>query len=427
MTATVSPLFVSSQPAADERWPDIVTVPRKPINAAIAARLVRSVARRLPLRIELPDGSPLVPAQPSDERVPVLRLNRPDAFYRRVGAGGLIGFGEAYQAGDWDADDLTAVIEVFAQAPDRIVPKQLQWVRHVYNARHPQAERNTVDGSRRNIHRHYDLSNDLFGLFLDESMTYSSALFADGTGDAAGWPDLVPAQHRKIDRLLDRIGVHDGTRLLEVGTGWGELAIRAAMRGASVHTVTISEEQHALAQRRAIQAGVADRVTVELRDYRELRPERQYDAIASVEMIEAVGEKYWPDYFTTLDRLLGTGGRIGIQAIMMAHDRMRATRHTYTWIHKYIFPGGLIPSVEAIRATLAAHTSLHLSEEFTFGRHYAATLRLWRERFSAQAERVAELGFDHVFRRTWDLYLAYSEAGFRTGYLDVAHLVMERP
>ena len=418
MTVTTSPLSATQQ-----RWPDIATLPTKRIHAAIAARLVRRLAHRLPLRIELPDGSTLAP---SITGVPVLRLNRPDAFYQRVGAYGLIGFGEAYQAGDWDADDLPGVIAAFASSADRIVPKQLQWVRHVYNARQPQTERNTVDGARRNIHRHYDLSNDLFSLFLDESMTYSAALFEPATMDAAGWSDLTAAQHAKIDRLLDRINVHAGTNLLEIGTGWGELAIRAAMRGASVHTVTISEEQHELAQRRAVQAGVADRITVELRDYRELQPTVRYDAIASVEMIEAVGEKYWPDYFMTLDRLLGDGGRIGIQAITMAHDRMRATRNTYTWIQKYIFPGGLIPSVDAIRQTLAAHTGLHLAEEFSFGQHYATTLRLWRERFTTQTEKIAELGFDEVFRRTWDLYLAYSEAGFRTGYIDVAHLVMER-
>jgi cyclopropane-fatty-acyl-phospholipid synthase len=257
-------------------------------------------------------------------------------------------------------------------------------------------------------------------------MNYSSALFAPSTLDGARWADLSEAQHTKIDRLLDRIGVRDGTRLLEVGTGWGELAIRAAMRGATVHTVTISEEQHALALARARQAGVADRINVELRDYRLLDGDQSYDAIASVEMIEAVGEKYWPTYLATLDRLLAKGGRIGIQAITMAHDRMVATRHTYTWIHKYIFPGGQIPSVEGIRRTLAAHTSLRLAEEYDFGKHYATTLRLWRERFAAQTEKVAALGFDQIFRRTWDLYLAYSEAGFQTGYLDVTHLVMER-
>ena len=415
----------SSVPAVDDRWPDLATVPRNRFNAALAERLVRRVARRLPLRVQLPDGSPLIPgAAPLD--APVLRLNDPQAFYQRLGTGGLIGFGESYQAGEWDADDLTAVLGVFAGAVDRIVPKGLQWLRHLHGARIPREMHNTLDGSRRNIHSHYDLSNDLFALFLDESMTYSSALFAPATLEGARWADLTEAQHGKIDRLLDRIGVREGTRLLEVGTGWGELAIRAAMRGANVHTVTISEEQHALAQERARQAGVADRINIELRDYRLIDTDASYDAIASVEMIEAVGEKYWPAYFGTLDRLLAKGGRIGIQAITMAHDRMVATRHTYTWIHKYIFPGGQIPSVEGVRRALAGHTGLRITEEYDFGKHYATTLRLWRERFAAHADKVAELGFDQIFRRTWDLYLAYSEAGFQTGYLDVTHLVMER-
>jgi cyclopropane-fatty-acyl-phospholipid synthase len=255
---------------------------------------------------------------------------------------------------------------------------------------------------------------------------YSSALFANPDGADAGWDDLTTAQHAKIDRLLDRIGVRSGTRLLEVGTGWGELAIRAAQRGATVHSVTISQEQLALARQRAQTAGVADRVDIELRDYRLLDRDGSYDAIASVEMIEAVGEKFWPDYFRTLNRLLADGGRVGIQAITMRHERMVATRHTYTWIHKYIFPGGLIPSVEAIRRTIAAHTDLHLTDEFSFGKHYATTLRLWRERFNASTEKVIDLGFDQLFQRTWNFYLAYSEAGFATGYLDVAQLVMER-
>ncbi|HEY1485238.1 MAG TPA: class I SAM-dependent methyltransferase, partial [Micromonosporaceae bacterium] len=218
-------------PTVPDHWPDITAVPANRGHAAVAAALIRRVARRLPLRVELPDGSPLAPGATG----PVLRLVRPDAVYRRIGAGGLIGFGEAYQAGDWEAEDLTGVLSVFAGAADRIVPRPLQWMRHFHGAKHPASERNTLDGSRRNIHRHYDLSNDLFALFLDPSMTYSAALFDDPAG--ASWTDLQAAQHAKIDRLLDRLGVRAGTRLLEVGTGWGALAIRAARRGATVHSV----------------------------------------------------------------------------------------------------------------------------------------------------------------------------------------------
>jgi cyclopropane-fatty-acyl-phospholipid synthase len=404
-----------------DRWPDVFRVPRTRVNAAIAAALVRRVAARLPVRIALPGGEILATHSPD---APVLRINEPRAFFRRLGAHGLVGFGEAYQAGDWDADDLAGVLSVFASAADRIVPRGLQWLRHLHGTRQPRTERNTVDGARRNIHRHYDLSNDMFTQFLDDSMTYSSALF-DGDPAAAAWPDLADAQHRKIDRLLDGIGVRDGTRLLEVGTGWGELAIRAARRGARVDTVTISAEQRELAQRRARAAGVADRVDVRLCDYRQIDRDARYDGVVSVEMIEAVGERYWPAYFATLGGLLAPGGRIGIQAITMRHERMLATRRTYTWIHKYIFPGGLIPSVEAIAATAGRYGGLRITDSYAFGRHYAGTLRLWRDRFNEHAGRVGELGFDDVFRRTWNLYLAYSEAGFASGYLDVHQLILE--
>jgi cyclopropane-fatty-acyl-phospholipid synthase len=167
-------------------------------------------------------------------------------------------------------------------------------------------------------------------------------------------------------------------------------------------------------------------VRVRLCDYREIEGTGRYDAIVSVEMIEAVGERYWPDYFSAIDRLLAPGGTVAIQAITMAHKRFRATRHTYTWIHKYIFPGGLIPSVPAIHDVLGRHTALKIVDQYAFGAHYAATLRLWRERFLAAADRLAGLGFDDVFRRTWEFYLAYSQAGFATGYLDVHQLVMAR-
>ena len=213
--------------------------------------------------------------------------------------------------------------------------------------------------------------------------------------------------------------------MLEIGTGWGELAIRAALRGATVHTLTISTEQRDLALRRVTEAGLSDRVTVELRDYRELQAE-PFQAIVSVEMIEAVGEQYWPAYFTTLDRLLAPGGRIGIQAITMHHHRLLATRKTYTWIQKYIFPGGFIPSVRAIEESCRRHTRLRVQELQAFGTHYAHTLRLWRERFHQRRAEVAELGFDETFRRTWHLYLSYCEAGFAAGYLDVHQLVLGR-
>jgi cyclopropane-fatty-acyl-phospholipid synthase len=256
-------------------------------------------------------------------------------------------------------------------------------------------------------------------------MTYSSARFPTGpSGQPEAGEELLPqAQCRKIDRLLDLARVGPGTRLLEVGTGWGELAIRAAARGAAVVTVTISPEQQALAARRVAQAGLSGRVRVELRDYRDIKGD--FDAICSVEMIEAVGEKYWPAFFTVLADRLAPGGRIGLQAITMPHDRMLATRHTYTWIQKYIFPGGLIPSLPAIEDTARA-AGLRVTSRDDFGAHYAETLRIWRDRFCAQTGEVRALGFGQDFIRMWTFYLCYAEAGFRSEYLDVCQLMLEK-
>jgi cyclopropane-fatty-acyl-phospholipid synthase len=381
---------------------------------------------RLRLRVVFPDRATLGAGGPD---APAMLLHRPEALFRRVGAAGLVGFGEAYQAGDWDCDDLPGLLAIFARDVATLVPPKLQWLRRFHGPRHPRPDENTMAGSRRNIHRHYDLSNDLFALFLDETMTYSSAMFAIG---AEGAPDpsdanLAGAQRRKVDRILDLTRVGPGTRLLEIGTGWGELALRAAQRGATVDTVTISREQAELARTRVREAGLADQVRVDLRDYREVTaPAGGYDAVVSVEMIEAVGERYWPVFFSTVDRVLAPGGRFGLQAITMPHKRLLATRRTYTWMHKYIFPGGLIPSVTAIEETCRRHTRLRVAERFSFGRHYAKTLRQWREGFTQRAADVAALGFDETFRRTWNLYLAYCEAGFTVDYLDVQQLALDR-
>jgi cyclopropane-fatty-acyl-phospholipid synthase len=402
------------------RWPDVAAVPRCPLRAAIARALLRRTADRLPVRVTGP-GSVAFGA--GDVGSPVLALHRPDDFYQRIGAAGLIGFGESYMAGDWDCDDLTGLLTAFASRVDSLVPGPLQGLRRFYVRRAPASDDASERNARSNIHRHYDLSNELFALFLDETMTYSSALFRE---DAAGEPVaagilLAGAQERKIDRLLDLAGVGPASRVLEIGTGWGELAIRAAARGARVRTVTLSREQATLAAERIERAGLDGRVDVELRDYRQLTG--QYDAILSVEMIEAVGARYWPDYFSALNRLLAPGGRIGLQSITMPHQRMMATRYTHTWVLKYIFPGGLIPSVTAIEQHAAA-AGLRVAGRHDFGAHYEQTLRLWREWFCAAEADVRRLGFDQVFTRMWLLYLCYAEAGFRSRYLDVAQFLL---
>lgn len=382
-------------------------------RAAVGRLIIRRALDRLPLQVRMgPDGT-------LGRGGPAMAVHDPVAFERRIAAEGLIGFGESYVAGEWDARDPVAVLTVLAGHVAALVPAPLQRLRGLWAARHPETDRNTPDGSRSNIERHYDLSNELFAEFLDPTMTYSSAVFR---ALPARHQDLAAAQHRKIDMLLDLAAVGPGTRLLEIGTGWGELAIRAARRGANVVTLTLSREQKDLAERRIKAAGVEDRVEVRLCDYREARG--SYDAVVSVEMIEAVGAEYWPVYFAALDRLVAPGGRVAIQAITMPHERMLATKDTYTWIHKYIFPGGMLPSVQVVEEMARRHTGLRVARCEGYGAHYAQTLKLWRERFTERADRIAELGFDDTFRRMWTFYLAYCEAGFASGYLDVHQILL---
>ena len=440
-TATL-PYTVPQPPAVIDAaiWPGIATVPSG-LKAAVAGRVAEAIfkaaVRRLPLQVRYPDGSVLgrhasakgtaagpAAAEPAATH-PVMTINRPEAFVARLGDGGLIGLGESYMAGDWDAEDLTAVLEVFAGSVSSLVPEPLQKLRALYLPRQPRRERNTEQNTRSNISRHYDLSNELFATFLDETMTYSSALFPE-SGDALrqmGWDGLADAQQAKIDRLLDKAGVTRGSRVLEIGTGWGELALRAARRGATVYSVTLSSEQQELARQRVAEAGYADAVTIELKDYRAV--EGEYDAVVSVEMIEAVGFEYWATYFQTIERVLAPGGKVAIQAITIGHDRLIATRTSYTWVHKYIFPGGVIPSVRAIEEITEKQTGLRVRERLAMGEHYAQTLRLWEERFMDRAAEVHGLGFDEIFQRMWLFYLCYSRAGFETGYLDVQQIVLD--
>lgn len=360
------------------------------------------------------------PGLATPPRAPVMQLVRPASVFARLGADVKIGFGEAYMAGDWTTGpgtDLADLLAPFASRMSELVHPLLQRLRHRVERTQPAHEENSKQNSRTNISRHYDLSNELFEQFLDETMTYSSAWFEPGD-------DLATAQRRKMDGILDLARVRAGMHVLEIGSGWGDLAIRAASeRGARVTTLTLSTEQQALARKRAEKAGVGHLVDVRLQDYRDATG--RYDAIVSVEMIEAVGEAYWPTYFTALDNLLAPGGRVGLQAITMAHDRMLATRRSYSWIHKYVFPGGIIPSLRSISENLAGHTGLSIVEGRNLGPHYARTLAIWREQFLGNWAHL-EGSFDDTFRRMWEFYLAYCEAGFRSGYLGVSQLGLAR-
>jgi cyclopropane-fatty-acyl-phospholipid synthase len=408
------------------RWPSINHPPRAPLAATIARLLFERAVRRVPVQVTYPNDEERGPGRSVAGDSPSFEMVRPSAFFARLGRDTKIGFGEAYMAGDWRAGagtDLADLLTPFAARLTRLVPQPLQRLRTIVDKRVPPSQENTLHGSRENISAHYDLSNDLFEAFLDPTMSYSGAWF-DESEPVVTATRLEEAQLRKIDGVLDYAGVRAGTRLLEIGTGWGALAVRAAERGARVTTVTISAEQLAFAAERVADAGLSDRVDLRLQDYREV--EGEFDAIVSVEMIEAVGEAYWPTYFATLDRLLAPGGKVSIQAITMAHERVLATRRSFSWIQKYIFPGGIIPSLQSIDETLAAHTRLRVTKRREMGAHYARTLHLWRDRFNEQWPRVRQLGFDETFRRMWEFYLAYCEAGFRTGYLGVSQLQITR-
>ena len=396
------------------------------LRAPLAHGILARVARRVPVDILLPDGSLLDGGTRRPDR-PALEIVRPTALFERLAHHPKIGIGEAYMAGDWRAaagTDLADALRPFAERMTTAVPPRLLALRSVVDRRIPSAQRNSVLGSRRNIEAHYDLSNEMFETFLDATLTYSSARFDRSGATPLAGQSLEEAQLRKVTAVLDRAGVTTGSRVLEIGTGWGTLAIEAARRGATVTTLTLSTEQATLARKRIAEAGFTHRIDVRVQDYREV--EGSYDAVVSVEMIEAVGEEYWPTYFRTLDERLAPGGVAAIQAIVMAHDRYLTTRDSYGWIQKHIFPAGLIPSLRAISETTADHTTLRVTEVDAFGADYAETLRRWRKRFNARWPDVRALGFDETFRRKWEFYLAYCEAGFATGYLDVAQVRFER-
>ncbi|MDB5446517.1 MAG: Cyclopropane-fatty-acyl-phospholipid synthase [Phenylobacterium sp.] len=340
---------------------------------------------------------------------------------RRVLTKGDLGFAAGYLAGDWETPDLAALLNAVAANYDKVAERLrglrlLQLGHAVLHA----LNRNSRSGARRNILAHYDLGNDFYQLWLDPGMTYSSALFA--TADEP----LDAAQRRKYGRIAQIAGVRPGADVLEVGCGWGGFAAFAAGElGAKVTAITLSPAQQAYAQARLFRAGLAERVEVRLVDYRDVAG--RYDAVVSIEMFEAVGEAFWPVYFQRLAQLLKPGGRAGLQVITIRDDLFEDYQRRPDFIQLEIFPGGMLPTQGRL-AREAGRAGLSVSPDgwARFGQDYARTLAAWREGFDAAWPQIAELGFDARFRRLWRYYLAYCEAGFRSGRTEVVQVALQR-
>jgi cyclopropane-fatty-acyl-phospholipid synthase len=338
---------------------------------------------------------------------------------RRMLRDGALGFGEAYMTGEADTDDLEALLTLVAlnQAELRKILEGKALMRAVVRLQHL-LRPNSRHGSRRNIRAHYDLGNDFYEAWLDETMTYSSALYE---GERR---DLAAAQQAKYRRILDRLGARAGDTILEIGCGWGGFAEAAAERGCQVTGITISEEQFAYARERLDARRHNRGAEIRFQDYRDVRGE--FDHIVSIEMIEAVGEAYWPAYFRALKQNLKSGGKALIQAITIDDDVFDAYRQRADFIQKYIFPGGMLLSKGEL-AGQAHAAGLQPGESFAFGQDYARTLREWLRRFDLAAERIRRMGYDEPFMRMWRYYLAYCATGFAIGRTDVVQAEFIRP
>lgn len=395
------------------------TLRREPAaRAKLLERVAMSVLERLlaslehgALEVTLPDGS----RRRFGHGTPVSIEIRDRAFFRRLATRGKLGLGESYTAGEWESSDLVALFEVLLRNAETAARSRPD-LRRLIAARPRLNRRNGLLRARRNIAYHYDLGNDLFALMLDETMTYSCAIFEHGD------EPLVDAQLRKYRRICEKLRLGPEDRLLEVGCGWGGFArVAASEYGCSVTGLTISSEQAALARKRT--AGLDVRILEQ--DYR--LHEGSYTKIASIEMLEAIGERQYGTYFATIDRLLAPAGVACVQTILIPDDRWQRYRRSPDWIERYIFPGCLIPSLTALATAATSNSSLMIHELDEIGADYAETLRRWRSNFHASIAAVRRLGYDERFERSWDFYLAFCEAGFRTRALRDVQLTLTRP
>jgi cyclopropane-fatty-acyl-phospholipid synthase len=370
--------------------------------------------------VSLPDGRAITFKGAKPGKVATL-LIQDFAFIKRVLSQGDIGFAEGLMAGEWDTPDLAALLEVFCDNLDLMPTLMLGgplWMA-INKFRHKFLKKNTKSGSRKNILAHYDLGNGFYSRWLDSSMTYSSAVY-ENEGQ-----DLTTAQMNKYRALAQKVDLKPGQRVLEIGCGWGGFAEFAAREyGAHVTGVTISNEQHNYAKARLEEAGLSHLSDIQLIDYRDIQGE--FDAVVSIEMFEAVGEQYWATYFDKVNAVLKPGGKAALQIITIDERLFDEYRSRADFIQSYVFPGGMLPTVTRLQKEVE-RAGLIWGHAAAFGLSYADTLAVWAKNFLAEWLHIRELGFDERFRQLWRFYLAYCEAGFRTGRIDVGHFSMAKP
>lgn len=405
---------MSATPPASAPPPPRATLFDRLVQPLVLQRLARLDAGRLELH--LPDGR-RVAAGPADARLRASVRVRHPRFARRLLLGGRLGLGDAYVDGDFEVDDLEALLEIGARAGAGAAVSALE---HLARPWQPTRPRNPRALARRHITAHYDLGNAFFALWLDPSLTYSSALFERDD------QPLADAQRAKLERMAALADLRAGQHVLEIGSGWGSFAIHAARtRGCRVTGLTLSPTQKALAEERVRAAGLQDRIAFRLTDWRDVLG--TYDRVVSIEMLEATGRDLWPRYFATLDRVLRPGGRAALQVICHPDAGFEDYARFPDWIERRVFPGCLLGNLRAFRRIAARDTRLAVVEAHAIGAHYARTLSLWRARFLARREEARALGLDERFLRTWDWYLALCAAAFRAGTVDDLQLVLARP
>lgn len=415
-------LSVYSKPIPESA--DTLCVGQPTLTQRFARRLVLKILGNAAvgrLKVRMPDGRILFFGSSKGDSCPTLHIKTPE-FFTKLVLSTDIGFGEAFTERLWETDDLTGLIQFFIANEEAIFSNQpvFSLTGKVFNRLIHLSRKNTISGSRQNISAHYDLNNDLFKCFLDDTMTYSAAAFTHEN------QSLAEAQKSKLKKLIDKAEISENDHVLEIGCGWGSFAIAAAKEtGCRVTGVTLSEEQLSFARERVREEGLEDRIKLELCDYRDIKG--SFDRIVSIEMLEAVGHENMGTFFESCDRLLKPGGKAVLQVITILDERYETYRKSCDWIQKYIFPGGCLPSLGRLSEVISKHSTFEFKHVETMGGDYAKTLRTWRSRFNAAKEHILELGFDQRFIRIWNYYFSYCEAGFLSGPINTLQFVLARP